>query len=432
MGPRPHEKRRARSPSHHGTHRRSVFPEGRYDGRCKCCSSLFGGHAKEGARTIHIEAESLLRSPTQPAIQIPWAIPPVGEEEAEAARATVAANRLSMGQNVAEFEAAMARYASRRHALAVSNGTDALEVAVGLLGIGPGDEVLVSSLSYIATVNCILRAGATPVFCDVVPDTLNIDVEDARRRTGPATRAIIIADYCGFAVDYDGVVSLCQEAGLRSIVDGAQSIGTYYRGRPALAFGDIATTSFHSAKIMTTGEGGMVFLDDDALLDRARRMRGQGEVPGRKYIHDTLGFNHRITDIQAAIGLVQLQKLPSFCSSRSNHAQRYSRLLSEVAGLQLLLALPDSIPAWFSFPILVDDRDALAAHLLRAGIETRSLYPIPTYRQPVPGYPPVSSARPAAEAAAARVLNIPMFAQLTEEQIDEVGGAIAAFLDQRR
>lgn len=355
-----------------------------------------------------------------PSIQVPWASPPVGAAEAEAAREAVASTRLSMGRSVAEFETAMATYAERRHAVAVSNGTDALEVAIRLLDIGPGDEVLVSAMSYIATVNCIVRSGAIPVFCDVVPATLNIDPNDVRAKLSARSRAVIVADYCGFAVDYDGIERLCETAGLSLVVDGAQSIGTYHRGRSALGIGTIATTSFHSAKIMTTGEGGMVLFDDDALRETAHRFRGQGEVPGRKYIHDTLGFNHRITDVQGAIGLVQLERLPEFCAARARSAARYRDLLLPCDRITTLDELAETIPAWFSMPILVDGRDALAAHLRGHGIETRSLYPIPTYRQEIPGYPRGVTECPAAEEACARVLNLPMFADLTTEQIDEV------------
>ena len=365
-----------------------------------------------------------------PPIRIPWAVPPVGDEEAEAAREAVASTRLSMGSSVRSFEAALASYAGRRHALAVSNGTDALEIAMRLLELGPGDEVLVSSLSYIATVNCVVRSGAVPIFCDVEPTSLNIDPVDVAARITPRTRALIVADYCGFSVDYDRLDPLCVDHGIDMIVDGAQSIGTSHRGRPALGFGRIATTSFHSAKIITTGEGGMVLLDDDVLLEMGQRFRGQGEIPGRKYMHDALGFNHRITDIQGAIGNVQMAKLPDLHAARTRHGDRYHEGLANIAGVDVITALPNTTPAWFTLPILVAERDGLAAALRRLGIETRSLYPIPTYRQPIPEYPIKPTARPNAEAAAARVINLPLFAQMSIDQIDEVVAAVRAFVDE--
>ena len=355
-------------------------------------------------------------------------MPPVGREEAEAAREAVATTRLSMGRSVRKFETAVAEYAGRRHAVAVSNGTDALELAIRLLGIGPDDEVLVSALSYIATVNCIVRVGAIPVFCDVVPETLNIDPRDARSRVTTRTRAMIVADYCGFAVDYDGIEPLCRDSNIELIVDGAQSIGTTHRGRPALGIGHVATTSFHSAKIITTGEGGMVLFDDDGLVELARRIRGQGEVPGQKYIHDTLGFNHRITDVQGAIGVVQMSRLADLLAARARHAARYHEGLADLAGVDLVSAMPETTPAWFTLPILVNDRDLLADELRSLGIETRSLYPIPTYSQPIPEYPRGVGPLPAAEVAATRVLILPLFAQMTDVQIDDVLGAVRRFV----
>jgi perosamine synthetase len=323
----------------------------------------------------------------------------------------------------------MATYARRRHALAVSNGTDALEVAMRLLHLGSGDEVLVSSLSYIATVNCIVRCGAVPVFCDVDPTTLNIDPVDVAARVGPRSRALIVADYCGFAVDYDRLVPICETHGIELVVDGAQSIGTFHDERPALSFGRIATTSFHSAKIITTGEGGMVLFDEDAIVETAQRYRGQGEIPGRKYIHDTLGFNHRITDIQGAIGCVQMDKLEGLHAARSRHGARYHRSLADVDGVELVRPLPGTTPAWFTLPILVEDRDGLARYLRGLGIETRSLYPVPTYRQPIPEYPTPVEPRPNAEVAAARVINVPLFAQMIDDEIDEVAEAVRAFVE---
>lgn len=377
-----------------------------------------------------VQANAIRDSTSQPLppIRIPWAVPPVGQEEAEAAREAVASTRLSMGSSVRSFEAAMASYAGRRHALAVSNGTDALEIAMRLLKLGPGDEVLVSSLSYIATVNCIIRSGAVPIFCDVEATSLNIDPVDAAARITSRTRALIVADYCGFSVDYERLEPICIDHGIDMIVDGAQSIGTFHRDRPALGFGRIATTSFHSAKIITTGEGGMVLFDEDRLMELGQRFRGQGEIPGRKYMHDALGFNHRITDIQGAIGNVQMSKLPDLHAARRRHGARYHDGLAGLARVDVIDALPDTTPAWFTLPILVDERDRLATFLRAKGIETRSLYPIPTYRQPIAEYPPHPEARPNAEAAAARVINLPLFAQMTNDQIDEVVGAVVEFV----
>lgn len=377
---------------------------------------------------VHSSAATKSDRDALPPIRIPWAVPPVGRDEADAAYEAVASNRLSMGASVRSFEASMAEYANRSHALAVSNGSDALEIAMRLLELGPGDEVLVSALSYIATVNCIVRSGAVPVFCDVEPESLNIDPTDVAARVTARTRALIVADYCGFAVDYDRLDSICTSNGIDMVVDGAQSIGTFHRGRPALGFGRISTTSFHSAKIITTGEGGMVLFNEDRLLTVAQRFRGQGEIPGRKYMHDTLGFNHRITDVQGAIGNVQIAKLPDLHAARSRQGARYHRALAAIPTVNLVSAAPDTTPAWFTLPILVEDRDGLAAFLRQQGIETRSLYPIPTYRQPIAEYPADPTPLPNAEFASARVINLPLFAQITDDQVDDVVAWVTRFV----
>ena len=363
-------------------------------------------------------------------IRIPWARPSVGDDEADAARAAIAESALSMGTRVAAFEEEMAEHSEREHGVAVCNGTDALELAVTLAGIAPGDEVLVSALSYIATVNCLVRAGIVPVFCDVDPATLNIDPEEIARRVTPRCTAVLVSDYCGFALDYGRVEQQCEEHGLCLLNDGAQAIGTKSDGRPTLSRGLVATTSFHAAKVMTTGEGGMVFVDDTDLAERARRLRGQGEVPGAKYIHSVLGGNHRMTDFQAAIGLVQLRRLGEMQQARARQAARYAAGLAGHPHIAMPETRPGTVPSWFSFPILVDGRDVVAADLRSDGIETRSLYPIPTYRQPIPEYPRVTTELPIAEWACARVLNLPMFFDLSDSDLDEVVASVLDSLDR--
>ncbi|HET8980570.1 MAG TPA: aminotransferase class I/II-fold pyridoxal phosphate-dependent enzyme, partial [Solirubrobacteraceae bacterium] len=200
--------------------------------------------------------------------RIPWAKPYIGEEEVEAVTATLRAGRLSMGAEVAAFEAEVAQLAERRHAIAVSNGTVALDLALQLAGVRPGDEILVSALSYIATTNAILRAGAVPVFCDVDPITLNLDPADAERRITRRTWGLMAADYCGSSLQHTSLQGLCNAHGLTMVLDGAQSMGTLHAGRPALSFGTVATTSFHTAKAFLCGEGGMVLCDDPELAER--------------------------------------------------------------------------------------------------------------------------------------------------------------------
>jgi perosamine synthetase len=361
--------------------------------------------------------------------RIPWAQPYLDDQEIAAVISALADRRLSMGREVRAFECEVAELVARQHAVALANGTVALDVAMKLVGIGPGDEVLVSGLSYIATTNSVIWQGARPVFCDVDPATLNIDPADMRRRLTPRTKAVLVADYCGSPVDYDAIEAICDETGLALVVDGAQSLGALHRGRPTCSRGVVATTSFHTAKAMICGEGGMVFCDDPALAERARKLRGQGEVPGRKYVHDTLAWNYRLTEMAAAIGRIQLSRSDQIHHHRTALAKRYTQRLAGIPEARPVSHLLEAVPAWFSYAIRVPDRDFVAAKLAELGVETRSLYPIPAYRQPIPEYAEFATTLcPHAEAASAEVLNLPLFLEMTEAEIDDVVDCLATAL----
>lgn len=364
--------------------------------------------------------------------RIPWAWPYLGEDEIAAVNAALEDRRLSMGAEVRAFEQAASELVDRRNAIAVANGTVALDVALKLINLAPGDEVLVSALSYIATTNSIVWQGAAPVFCDVDPETLNIDPGDVERRVSPRTRALLVADYCGSPVDYDALEAICARHGIVLVVDGAQSLGALHRGRPTCSLGTVSTTSFHTAKAMICGEGGMVFCDDTVLAERARKLRGQGEVPGRKYVHDTLAWNYRLTELAGAIGRVQLRRAAEVHERRVNLAAAYDRRLRELPQARSVSHLAETVPAWFSYAIRVPHRDAVATRLDELGVETRSLYPVPAYRQPIPEYGAWSHTLcPQAEAASSEVLNLPMFFEMTEAQVDDVVDCLATALASR-
>ncbi|HEY7633563.1 MAG TPA: DegT/DnrJ/EryC1/StrS family aminotransferase [Thermoleophilaceae bacterium] len=360
---------------------------------------------------------------------IPWAKPFLGDEEIAAVHATLSDRRLSMGATVKAFEDDAAALVQREHAIAVSNGTVALDLAMKLLKIGPGDEVLVSALAYIATTNCIVWQGATPVFCDVDPVTLNIDPDEVARRITPRTKALLVADYCGSPVDYTLLQAICADHRVQLVVDGAQSLGAYHLGVPTCALGTVSTTSFHTAKAMLTGEGGMVFTDSEELAERARKMRGQGEIPGRKYVHDTLAWNYRLTEMAAAIGRVQLSRASEILAKRAALAARYTEQLGQLPEVVPTGHYSDGQPAWFSYAVRVPNRDAVAESLAEQGVETRSLYPVPAYRQPIPEYAPFANElRPHAELASDEVLNLPMFYEMTFAEVDEVVASLATAL----
>ena len=224
------------------------------------------------------------------------------------------------GSFVVEFERQFAAEIGGGHALATCNGTAALHLAVAALGIGPGDEVVVPTLTFIASVNAVAYAGATPVFADCLRDTWQIDPEDVKRRVTPRTKALVAVHLYGQSCDMEAIMAIARRHGLAVIQDCAEAFGARYGDRSPAFLGDVAAFSFFGNKTITTGEGGMVFSRDDALIDRCRRLRGQGLVPGREYWHDRIGYNYRMSNVAAAIGLAQLER-----SDELLHAKRAAR-----------------------------------------------------------------------------------------------------------
>ena len=277
---------------------------------------------------------------------VPVMRPCLGPEEAEAAAAVIASGSVAQGPRVAEFEAAFAAALGGGHAVAVSSGTAALHLALVASGIGPSDEVVVPSLSFIATTNAVRHAGAYPVFADVDEATLTLVPRTVARCLTGRTRAVIVADQAGVPADLDGIRALCEPRGIAVIEDAASAAGATYRGRPAGATAPLATFSFHSRMLLTTGEGGMIVTPDAAVAARLRRLREHGlnlsatgrhtarEAVAEKYLE--VGFNYRMTDIQAAIGLVQLGKLPRLVARRRELAARYQELLAGLPGLAVV------------------------------------------------------------------------------------------------
>jgi perosamine synthetase len=270
--------------------------------------------------------------------------------------------------------------------------------------------------------------GATPIFADIERRNLGLDPASAESRITPRTRAILCTDYGGNPCDYAQLTALAERHGLPLIVDGAQSIGSIFDGRPALSFGLISTTSFHAAKTMTTVEGGMVFTDDAALARRMRIIRSQGEDPQRKYHHIELGHNFRMTELQAAIGLAQLSKLDGLLENRQALASRYRAAFAPL-GLPSPWAISGALNSYFLFPLLVPQRDQLVARLKLQMIDTRVCYPLPLYSQPIfqSEHKPFC---PVTEETCAQILNPPMFFGLGADQQKRVGDALAAALDE--
>ncbi|GAA2826046.1 DegT/DnrJ/EryC1/StrS family aminotransferase [Kitasatospora paracochleata] len=368
---------------------------------------------------------------------IPVMIPWLGEEEAEAAAAAVRSGWVAQGPRVAEFEQAFAASVGAEHAVAVSSCTAALHLALIGAGVGPGDEVVVPSLSFIATANAVTYVGATPVFADVDAATGNLTAATVAPLLTERTRAVIAVDQGGVPVDLEAIQELAEPLGITVVEDAACGAGSTYRGRPVGAAAEIAAYSFHPRKLLTTGEGGMVTCRDGELAARLRRLREHGmsvsaadrhaAAGGASVVetYDEIGFNHRMTDIQAAIGLVQLRKLPAMVARRRELAARYRELLGDLAGG--LVADPEHgtgnfQACWLLLPEDAPDRTVVLARLAERGVSARRGIMAAHLETPYKGTARVPL--PATELITGRSLILPLFHTLTEQQQDRVVAAL--------
>ncbi|MES2883813.1 MAG: DegT/DnrJ/EryC1/StrS family aminotransferase [Pseudomonadota bacterium] len=295
----------------------------------------------------------------------------------------------SEGPYIARFEQAVAQKLGRRHAIAVCNGTAALQVAVDALQLGPGDEVILPSLTIISCVAAIIRAGATPVLVDSDPLTWNMDVRQVAARVTPRTKAIMPVHLYGLSVDLDPLLALAARHGLAIIEDAAEGLGGTYRGRPCGSFGTLSTLSFYPNKLVTTGEGGMVLTDDDQLALRCRRQRNLCFLEQRRFLHEELGWNYRMTSLQAALGLAQLEAWDEHLALKSALGARYQEGLAGLRGVQHPLATGEQGDAnvYWVYGLVLDDAHPLDAEaamraLAERGIGTRPFF-WPLHEQPV-------------------------------------------------
>ena len=261
------------------------------------------------------------------------------------------------------------------------NGTLALALGLMALDIAPGDEVLVPDITFIGSATAVLLAGAIPVFVDVEPDTYQIDVGHAERLINERTRAIMPVHLFGGACDMDAVMALAKKRGLRVIEDAAQAIGVRYRGRHVGSFGDIGCFSFYADKTLTMGEGGYVACQDPAVYDRLRHLRNQGRLDAGSYVHPEIGFNFRITDLQAAIGLTQLDRLDEIIARKATLHAEYCRRLGAIDGVRILNVGHASVSVPFRFMLFAERAESLRLHLQQANIQTRAFF-CPLHRQP--------------------------------------------------
>ena len=349
-----------------------------------------------------------------PILDLPAQYAAIGSEIERAVCRVLASGHYIMGEDVAAFEREMAEDAKLRHAIGVSSGTDALLAALWAIGVGPGDEVITTTMSFFATAGAVARLGATPVFADIDPKSFNLDPASVATRVTARTKAIIPVHLFGRAAELAPYAAL----GLPIVEDAAQAVGMPRLGQ----LGNLVTLSFFPSKNLgAAGDAGMVLTNDDALADRVRLYRTHGSRP--KYIHHVVGANLRLDTLQAAILRVKRPYLAGWNAKRRSNALRYHELLAATP-----LVLPDDVAGhvWHHFVVRAPDRDRLRSYLADRGIETEVYYPCPLHLQPCfPGGK--EGALPEAERAAREVLALPVHPDLRDEQLDHVAASIRAF-----
>lgn len=333
----------------------------------------------------------------------------------------------STGRFIGEFEASFARFCGVRHAVAVNNGTTALHLALIALGVQSGDEVIVPTLTYVASANAVRYCNATPVFVDNDLRTFNISPAQVAAKITSRTKGIVAVHLYGHPVDMDPLLELARTHNLFVLEDAAEAHGAEYRGRRVGGIGNCATFSFFGNKIITTGEGGMVTTNDDALAEKLRLYRGQGMDPGRRYWFPVIGYNYRMTNIAAAIGLAQMERADKHLAARGRVADAYNRRLSSYSNL---LHLP-YVESWakhvfWMYVVMLTEaikasRDEVCERMAAQGVETRPVF-YPMHQ--MPPYAEDGMRYPNANFCAARGINLPTHAQLSDADIDRVCDAL--------
>ena len=365
----------------------------------------------------------------------------IDEDDIAAVAEVLRSPFLTCGPKIDELEKKLCEITTAKYAVAVSNGTAALHMACMAIGIKPGDEVIVSSITFAASSNCVLYCGGTPVFADIRPDTYNIDVEDVKRKITDRTKAIVAVDFTGQAVELDELKKICKEHNLYLIEDAAHSIGTRYNGRPIGSIADITTFSFHPVKTVTAGEGGACMTNDEELYKRLSLARTHGitknpelmvrESEGPWYYEQVdLGYNYRITDFQAALLLSQLTKLEKFSNRRKEIRKKYDAAFSEMPEVFVQKQIPESDTTQHLYILRLNpDRlkctrreffDAFAAEGFGPQVHYIPVYWHPYYEKI--GYK--KGLCPIAEATYEQILSIPFYPALTDADVEDTIKAI--------
>ena len=357
-------------------------------------------------------------------LKIPIAKPSFGNEEVAAVKEVLESGIVASGPRTQTFEKEFAEYLGVDHAIAVTNGTVALDVSLKALELGPGDEVITSAFSFVASGNCILFQKSKPVFADINPKTFNIDPSDVAEKITAKTKAIIPIHMFGQPAEMAALKEIAEDKGIWLVEDAAQAHGAEYNEQKAGTIGNIGCFSFYATKNITVGEGGMITTNNEKLAAKVRSLINHGQ--SRKYHHDTLGYNYRMTDLCAAIGLVQLKKLDGFNMKRRENAALLSNGISNIMGLTVPYVDKNVKHVFHQYAIRVEDRyplsrDELADHLNKKGIGVAVHYPLPIYRQPLYlklGYGETKCHN--TEEACKRVLSLPVHPLVDRKDIEHI------------
>jgi perosamine synthetase len=367
--------------------------------------------------------------------RIPMASADLDDTDIEAVLDVLRTGRLALGPKIIEFERAMADYIGTRHAVAVNSGTAALHLIVKALAIGAGDEVLVPSFTFAASVNAFLYEGATPVFVEIERDTYNLDPADLEQRITPRTRAIMAVDVFGHPADWEQLQRIAEHHGLKIIDDSCEALGASYKGVKLGRFGSGAAFAFYPNKQMTTGEGGIIVTDDDRMAGLCRSLANQGRGQMGAWLeHERLGYNYRIDEMSAALGVSQLRRLDEFLMKRASVARRYSERLARFDWVRPPLVKADVRMSWFVYVVtLADglDRDAVMRQMEARGVPVRGYFS-PVHLQPYirERFDGASGALPITESIARRTIALPFHNNLSDAHIEEVVATLAEVIEQ--
>jgi perosamine synthetase len=371
-------------------------------------------------------------SPERPP-RIPLAQPDLGGEEVANVVDAVRSGWISsLGSYIGTFEERVAAFCGARYGVAVMNGTAALHLALAAAGVGDGDEVTIPTLTFVATANAVRYCGARPIFVEADPRHWGMDVRDLEARLTPRTRAIVPVHLYGHPSDMDPILALARRRGLVVVEDAAQALGAQYRGRRVGSLGDVGCFSFYGNKVMTTGEGGMCVLDDAGLRERLLLLRDHGMDAKRRYWHEVIGFNYRMTNLQAAVGVAQVDKLQRLIDARRRVAAWYAECLADLAGrkgLTLHPELPWARSSFWLYSVLLaaggPPTGDVMARLSEEGVDSRPFF------HPIHTLPPYASGErfPVAEDLARRGLSLPSGHGLERRDVERVAAALARALE---